>query len=187
MNIERLYTISAFTENSAGVLHRLTSVFTRRKINVDSLCVSETETKGVSRFTISIHGTLESIRKVVAQIARVIEVIHVEFHVDEELLYKEIAFIKVRVKSTDERTVIQEHVDKYGAIIAHVNTSFLVVEKTGSEAEVDSLFRLLEPFGVIEFVRSGRIAMVRDSDLGGQEKRVVRTSVGPYQMLTPEM
>jgi acetolactate synthase I/III small subunit len=181
--MNRLFTISAFTENSSGVLHRLTAVFTRRKVNVESLCVSETETKGISRFTISVRSDRDAVRKIVAQIARIIEVIHVEFHVDEEILFKEIAFIKVRASSVEDRKAIEQHVQRYGASMAYVNGTFLVVEKTGTEAEINSLFLLLEPFGIIEFVRSGRIAMVRESDAGSQTKRVIRTSVGPYRML----
>jgi len=159
--MSHLFTISAFTENQAGVLHRLTTVLTRRKVNIESLCVSETEQKGISRFTISIRSHEHLIKKLVAQIGRIIEVVRVTYHTDDELLFKEIAFFKVRVSDAAARAQIEGHAIKYGASIAIAAASFVVVEKTGREAEVDSLYHMLEPFGIIEFVRSGRIAMVK--------------------------
>jgi acetolactate synthase I/III small subunit len=156
-----LYTISAFSENSPGVLHRITAIFTRRKINVESLCVSETETKGISRFTISIFSTEEAVRKIVGQIARIIEVVDVYVHTDEELIFKELAFFRVKISDPRSFTEIEELAHRYGAHMVYADGSSMVIEKSGSEADVDSLYHLFEPFGITEFVRSGRIAVER--------------------------
>lgn len=154
-----LHTISAFTENSPGVLHRITSIFTRRKINIESLCVSETEKKGISRFTISIRSSEEAVRKIVGQIARIVEVVEVYSHTDDELVFKEIAFYRITVSEGQSRRELEELVHRYGAQIVYGGEDFVVVEKTGIETEVDALYSLLAPFGIVEFVRSGRIAM----------------------------
>ncbi len=160
--MERLYTISAFTENHPGVLHRLTSVLTRRKVNIESLTVSETETKGISRFTIVIRVEPDLMRKIAKAIDRIIEVVDIAVSENSELLYKEIALYRTEAASSDVRQKIEEHAERYGAVITFADDDTVVVEKTGTEDEVKSLFRLLEPFGIREFVRSGRIAIRKD-------------------------
>jgi acetolactate synthase I/III small subunit len=162
-----LFTISAFTENSTGVLHRLTTVLTRRRINIESLCVSETERKGISRFTISIFSTEEAVRKVALQIERIIEVVSVEFHRDEALIYREIAFFRVKAVSSKIRSEIEEQIRRYGASVIYATSDAVIIERTGTESDINSLFYLLEPLGIEEFVRSGRIAMSKTGTSGG--------------------
>lgn len=157
--MERTYTISAFTENHPGVLHRLTAVLTRRKINIESLTVSETETKGISRFTIVICVEPVMMKKIAKAIDRIIEVVDVFVSENSELLFKEIAFFRVATENKDARPKIEEHAHRYGATVSYVGDDSLVLEKTGAEDDINSLFRLLEPFGILEFVRSGRIAV----------------------------
>lgn len=159
--MERLYTITAFTDNSPGVLHRLTTTLTRRKVNIESLTVSETETKGVSRFTIVVKVTPELISKITKQIDRIIEVRKAYFSENEELIFQEIAFIRVS-GSTEKRHEIEELAHRYNAAIAYATKSCLIVEKAGSEDDINSLYTLLEPYGISEFTRSGRIAVRKD-------------------------
>jgi acetolactate synthase I/III small subunit len=153
------FTISIFTENSPGVLHRITTVFTRRKINVESLTVSETEQHDISRFTIMVCLTEDLVEKVVAQIRRIIEVRDVYATEDSGLYFKEIAFIKVKTESTEQRRKIEEISRENGAAIVAVKPEAIVVEQTGGEEDIRSLYLLLEPFGICEFIRSGRIAI----------------------------
>lgn len=158
------------------MLHRITAVFTRRKVNIESLCVSETETKGISRFTISVELSPDDVKKIVGQIARFVEVVKVEYHTNEQLVFKEIAFFKVRAESAKARTEIEEHARRYGASIIYASASSVIVEKTGREADVDSLFYLLEPFGLLEFVRSGRIAVVKDGKERGKPEEELQAN-----------
>ncbi|MFN8389061.1 MAG: acetolactate synthase small subunit [Bdellovibrionota bacterium] len=155
----RSYTISAFTENTPGVLQRLTIIFSRRKVNIDSLTVSETETKGISRFTIVISVEPDLIQKLAKQLNRIIEVVDVFVAENHDLLYREIAFFKVATASPRERAELEELAHRYGAIVTLAKDSYLVIEKTGTEEQINSLFLLLEPYGMKEFVRSGRIAI----------------------------
>lgn len=153
------YTISAFSENHPGVLHRITAVFTRRKVNVESLTVCETETKGISRFTIVVCCDSEQIEKIVKTINRIIEVREVFFSQDPELLFKEIAFMRVGAETSERRAEIEEFAHRHHAEVVFADRSSLVVEATGSEDAIHSLYLLLEPFGIKEFLRSGRIAI----------------------------
>ena len=160
--MDKLHTISVFTENSPGVLHRITVIFTRRKVNIESLTVSETERKGVSRFTIVVRSEEEIINKILQQIARIVEVLDVSARPNQDLLFKEIAFYRVAANNLEKRGQIEDISRRYDSKVVHLSENSLVIEKTGNEDEVNSLYLLLEPYGIREFVRSGRIAITKD-------------------------
>ena len=155
------FTITAITENSPGVLHRITDLFTRRKINIESLSVSETETKGVSRFTIVVKTEKDLVLKIVKQIRRVIEVLDTYVCRNSHLVFREVALIKVNSENPESRQKIEEVSSRYDAEIVSGTEESMIVEKTGTEEEINALYLLLEPFGIEEFIRSGRIALLK--------------------------
>ena len=157
--INKKYTLSIFTENSPGVLHRITTVFTRRKINIESLTVSNTEQAGISRFTIVVCVVENLIEKLVAQIRRVIEVREAFFTEDQDLLYREVSFIRVLTRGAADRKNVEEIARANGAGMFSVENESVVIEKSGTEEQIRSLYLLLEPFGISEFIQSGRIAI----------------------------
>lgn len=159
--MDRKYTITVFSENKPGILQRITAMFTRRKINIESLTVSETEQEGISRFTIVLMINEDLVEKIVKQIRRIVEVRESYFSTDKDLLFREIAFIRVKADTPQKREQIEEVVRRYGASVDFANHDSLVVEKTGNEEEIDYLLALFKPFGVTEFIRSGRIAIRR--------------------------
>jgi acetolactate synthase I/III small subunit len=161
MEEEKLYTIIIFTENKPGVLYRIADAFLKRKINIESLTVSEIEVQGMSRFTIRVKGTALAIEKISKQLYKIIEVIKVLEKADEELIYKEIALIKVSTKDPQKRRSVEDIVRLAKAEVTAIERDFLVIEKSGSEEEIDSLYMLLKPFGIKEYVRSGRIAVLK--------------------------
>lgn len=158
------YTITAFTENKPGVLYRIADLFLRRKVNIESLTVSEIETKGISRFTIVVHTEQDMVEKIVKQLYRIIEVIKVFESRDQQLVFKELAFIKVSSKSPERRKEVEDLAYLFRANISHVSTTSIVIEKVGTEEEIDSLFTLIRPYGIKEFVRTGRIAVLKDDE-----------------------
>ena len=160
--MEQKYTISAFSQNSPGILHRITVIFTRRKLNIESLTVSETERKGVSRFTIVVKTSKEMLEKVAKQIRRIVEVTEVFFSANRQLIFKEVAFFRVKTDNGESRLKVEDLASRYDASVVHGGKSHLVIEKCGREDEIDALFLLLEPFGMEEFVRSGRIAIRKE-------------------------
>jgi len=158
------YTIIIFTENKPGVLYRIADLFLRRKINIESLTVSEIEAKGLSRFTIVVKTDNHIVEKVVKQLYRIIEVVKVFEKTDEELLYKELSLLKVATKNPDQRREVEDLAYLFRAKIVYVGNDFLTIEKSGSEEEIHSLYSLLKPFGMKEYVRSGRIALAKDEE-----------------------
>ena len=155
------YTIIIFTENKPGVLYRIADLFLRRKVNIESLTVSEIEAKELSRFTVLVKADADIVEKIVKQLYRIIEVVKVLEKTDDELIFKEIALIKVSTKDTEERRNVEDIARLAHAEIVAIGKDYLVVEKAGTEEEIESLYELLKPFGMKEYVRSGRIAVLK--------------------------
>lgn len=155
------YTLSIFTENKIGLLQRLTVIFTRRKINIDSLTTSESEVKGVYRFTIVINTTSEQVTKIVKQIEKQIGVLKAFSFKEDEIVYQEIALYKVPTKSLAHGNDVETLIRKHNAHILTVEPEYIIIEKAGHKDETQELFEKLLPFGVLQFARSGRVAVTK--------------------------
>lgn len=161
MNEEKLYTIIIFTENKPGILYRIADAFLKRKINIESLTVSEIETQGMSRFTVLVKGTKLGIEKITKQLYKIIEVVKVLETIDEELIFREIGLIKISTKDAQKRRTVEDIARLAKAEVIAIGKDFLIIEKSGSEKEIDALYELLKPFGIKDYTRSGRIALVK--------------------------
>lgn len=155
------FTISVFSENHVGVLHRITTVFTRRGINIESITVSESEIKGIHRFNIVVTEREDKVKKVVKQIEKQIEVLRAFYYPLHKIIYQEIALYKLPVTAVQNGMGLEKIIRDNHARILTVEKEFLVIEKTGHKEETQALFEQLEPFGLLEFVRSGRVALAR--------------------------
>ncbi|AZI33477.1 acetolactate synthase small subunit [Kaistella carnis] len=158
--MEKTYTVSVFTENSIGMMNRITIIFTRRHLNIDSITASESEVKGVFRYTIVLRTTKEQVEKVIGQLEKVIDVLKAFVHEDAQIVHQEIALYKIKTDALtngDVEKVIRQH----HARILTVDREFIVIEKTGHVEETQLLFEKLQPFGVLEFARSGRVAVTK--------------------------
>ena len=160
--MKKEFIISIYTENHIGLLTRVTVIFTRRKINIDSLTVSESAIPGVFKFTIVIHETQAQTMKVVGQIEKQIDVLKAFFHTNEEMIYQEIALYKVPIQPIYESDTIERIVRKAGARILEITKEFVIIEKTGHKEDTQALFEELNKFKVMQFIRSGRVALTRD-------------------------
>lgn len=159
---EKTFTVSVYTENSIGLLNRISAIFQQRHINIESLNTSVSEIEGVSRFTILVNITEEQIRKIIGQIEKQVEVIKAYYHTDEETIYQESCLFKIKSDLLFEERQIQNIIKESGARIVTVNREFFVLEKSGRRHEVDELHRDLSKFGIMQFVRSGRIAVTKN-------------------------
>jgi len=160
--MKTLYTISIFTENTPGVLYRIADLFLRRKINIESLTVSEINQEDQSRFTVVVFAEAELVEKIVKQLYRIIEVTKVIDSTDEDLVPREIALLKVSANKLKQREEIEHLITiSKNTRIIKVTKTYLVIEITGTEREVHEFHELMKPFGIKEFVQSGRIAVFR--------------------------
>lgn len=154
------FTLSIFTENHVGLLNRVTIIFTRRKINIESIAASESEVEGVHRYTIVIREAEEMVKKVVAQLEKQVEVLKAFYHRDEELVYQEIALYKIPTQvSIENQGSIERLTRAHNARLISFEKDFIIIEKTGHNSETTLLFNELKPYGLLEFVRSGRVAI----------------------------
>ena len=155
------YTISVYTENNVGLLHRLSAIFLKRHINIESFSTSESEIKDVFRFIVVVKMTKSDVEKVVKQIEKQVEVIKAFYHTDSETIFQESALYKMKSSSLFEERHIQNVIKDSNARIVTVNTEFFVIEKTGFREETEKLRNKLEPYGLMQFVRSGRISVTK--------------------------
>lgn len=161
--INKIFTISIYTENNIGLLNRISAIFLKRHINIESLTTSQSEIKNIFRFVIVVNISEEKIKRIVKQIEKQIEVIAAFYHSDQETIFLETALYKVRSKSLFNEKNIQKIIKKSQANIVTVSPDFFVIEKTGWRADTEKLYQALEPYGLLQFVRSGRISVSKES------------------------
>ncbi len=158
------YVLSVLVENNAGVLSRVSGLFSRRGYNIDSLTVGETHNPAQSRMTIVVRGDEYTLEQIEKQLAKLIEVISITKCESDTTVVRELALIKVAV-TPENRSAIVETVDIFRARFVDVGLESLIVEATGSEQKIEGLIKLLEPYGIKELVRTGLTAMGRGVDI----------------------
>lgn len=163
------YTITVYTENQIGLLNRIAIMFSRRKINVESLNTSPSEVEGIHRFTIVIHEIEDVVKKLVRQIEKQVEVLKAYYNSNEELIWQEMALYKVSTDEIAEKVVVERLLRENGARAVVIRKDYTVFETTGHREETDNLIKVLEPYGLIEFVRTARVAIIKASS-GFNEK-----------------
>lgn len=163
------YTITVYTENHIGLLNRIAIMFSRRKINIDSMNSSPSEVVGIHRFTIVIDETEEVVRKLVRHIEKQVDVLKAYYNTNEEIVWQELALYKVPTDVIAEKVKVERLLRKYGARAVVIRKDYTVFETTGQREETDQLVQVLEPYGLIEFVRSARVAIIKSSN-GFHEK-----------------
>ncbi len=159
--MKKEFTISVFSEHKVGLLHRITVIFSRRKINIESLNTSESEIRGIYRFTIVIHTTEDMAISVTKQIEKQIGIMKAFYHTVDEIVYQEIALYKVPTEAFANGDEVENLIRRHNARILTIEPEYIVVEKTGHKDETKNLFRDLESYGVLQFARSGRIALTK--------------------------
>lgn len=155
------YTISLFTEDHIGILSEITIILTRRQINIESITASESAVKGVQMLTLVVKTTPEMVQKVSRQMQKLVDVLKVFVHTSDEIIYQEIALFKVTTKGLMSGNFIDNIVRAHHARILVVSPEYMVIEKTGHKAEITELLHQLQPCGVLQFVRSGRVAITK--------------------------
>ncbi|TDN87604.1 acetolactate synthase small subunit [Salegentibacter sp. 24] len=156
------FTVSVYTENNIGLLSRIAAIFQKRHINIESITASRSEVNEVMRFTIVVQVTEDQVKKIAGQIEKQIEVIKAFYHTDDEMIYQETALYKINSADFVEDLNIQDFIKESNARIVTVTPKFFVIEKTGKRHETDSLYEKLKPYGLMQFVRSGTIAVTKN-------------------------
>jgi acetolactate synthase I/III small subunit len=161
--MKKEYTLTAYTEDHVGLLNRIAIIFSRRKINIESLNTSPSEVEGIHRFTIVIQETEEMVRKLVRHIEKQVDVLRAFYNTGDEIVWQEMALYKVPTDEIAEKVKVERLLREHGARAVVIRKDYTVFETTGHREETNNLIKVLEPYGLIEFVRSARIAIIKDS------------------------
>jgi acetolactate synthase-1/3 small subunit len=161
--MKKEYTITVYTENQIGMINRIAILFSRRKINIESLNTSPSEAEGIHRFTIVITETEEVVRKLCRQLEKQVEILKAYFNTNEEIIWQELALYKVSTDEIAEKVKVERLLREYGARAVVIRKDYTVFETTGQREETNRLLEVLEPLGLIEFVRSARVAIIKNS------------------------
>jgi len=159
------YTISVYTENNVGLLNRISGIFLKRHINIESLNVSESEIEGVSRFVIVVSTSEKWAKNLVGQIEKQVEVIRAYYHEEDETIYMESVLFKIDTELLYDENPFQKIIKDSHLEIVTVAKNYFVISKTGRRSEIDHLYEELKPYGIKQFVRSGRIAVSKSEML----------------------
>jgi acetolactate synthase-1/3 small subunit len=178
MSKATLRTFIAYVEDLPGVLNRVTSLFRRRNYNIVSLTVGRTERPNVSRMTVVLEADADGARRIEANLYKLVNVLWVEDTTEAATMLRELALIKVRADANSRSEVIRL-CDVFRARVVDVGPEALVAEITGTVDKIDGLVDVLRPFGLIEMVRTGVVAMVRSTDGTGEGSRRPSTPPGP--------
>lgn len=162
--MKKQFTIFVYTENNIGLLSRLSNIFSRRHVNIDSITCSESEIKGVHRFTIVVEMELDKVQKIVKQIDKQIEVLKAISFENEKVVYQEVALYKIPASVFSSGKEIEHIVRAHFARVLSVHSDYVIIEKTGHEKETTELFEALSLYGLTGFVRSGRIALPKSME-----------------------
>ena len=158
-----LYTITVFSENTVGVLNQITTIFTRRQLNIETLSVSPSAIKGIHKFTITTFAESEEvIKKLIPLIDKRVDILKAYYNTNEDLVHQELALYKLSTEKVLEHGSIEYLVRKYNVRVLEVSKDCVVFLKAGHYEETQGLFEeLAESIGVLQFVRSGRIAITK--------------------------
>jgi acetolactate synthase-1/3 small subunit len=158
--MQKEYTITVYTEDRIGITNRITVIFTRRRINITSLTTAETEIEGVYKFIITVVAERSLLDKVVGQIERLVEIHRAFVHDEDEVVYQELALYKISTKALQNGS-IEKLIRENNARILTITDEYFVLEKTGHQGELIALQEKLAPYGLIEYTKSGRVAIIK--------------------------
>jgi acetolactate synthase-1/3 small subunit len=155
------FTITVFSEDQTGLLSRIVGIFNRRNLGIASLTTSASSDESIYRFTIVVNVTREMVEKLVAQIDKQVDVLKAFYYRDEDIVYQEIALYKVPIGVFSNGNEVELLIRRHNARVLLIESEYVVIEKTGHEYETEALLSELRQVGLYEFVRSGRVAVVK--------------------------
>jgi acetolactate synthase-1/3 small subunit len=158
----KMFTISVYSESNVSLLNRISGIFLKRQINILSLNVSDSEIENVSRFIIVVNTTEKWVQNILGQIEKQIEVIKAFYHIDEETFFFESALFKIESSLLFDESQIQNIIKDSKSKIVTISREFFVISKHGKRSEIEELYAKLKPFGIMQFVRSGRISISKE-------------------------
>lgn len=160
---EQKHVMSVTVRDKPGVLVRIASLFARRGFNIESLSVAKSEIPGISHTTFVVTGEERTIEQVEKQLQKLIDVLTVIDHSEAKYVDRELMMLKVSVSSSEARNELRQIAQDFRARIVDVHRDALIFEVTGDEGKMDAFVEQMRPFGILEVIRTGRIALTRSA------------------------
>lgn len=161
MNRKPLFTITVYTENQVGLLNQITIIFTRRGLNIESISASPSSIPGVHKYTITSRADRDALQKAVMQIQKRIDVLQAFLLTDDEIVYRELALYKVPTDRLLDEPDLETILRRHNARILEMTRDYTIIETTGHSSQTQALLDVLKDYGILQFVRSGRVAVTR--------------------------
>ena len=158
------FTLSVYTENQIGLTAKIAAMFSRRKINLESLNSSPTEIENIYRFTIVVNQTETVVKNLVRQIEKLVDVFVVYYNTNDEIIWQEMALYKVPTSTIMKEAKVERLLHEFGAKAVVIREDYTVFEVTGQDSEINKLLKELDKYGLIEFVKTSRIAIIKNSE-----------------------
>lgn len=158
---KKLFTICVFTENQVGLLSRISNIFTRRGLNIESISSSTSSVQGIHKMNITCSAERDLIAKAIAQLERCVDILRVYFYTDDEIIYQEVALYKVPTQKLLDEKDFERIIRVHNVRILELTREYTILEKTGHESETQALYDLLNKYGILQFIRSGRICITK--------------------------
>lgn len=158
------YTLTIYTENQIGLINKIAIMFSRRKISLESLNTSPSEIENIYRFTIVVKETEKIVKNLVKQIEKIVDVFKVFCNTNEQIVWQQIALYKVPTDVIIKEIKVERLLREFGAKAIVIRNDYTVFEVTGQDEEINNLLIKLDEYQLIEFVRSSRIAIIKDSN-----------------------
>lgn len=168
---KQIYTLSIYTEHHVGLINKIAHIFSRRKINLLSLNTSPSEIPNIYRFTVVLEETEAVVTKLARQLEKLVDVFKVYVNTDDEIIWQKLALFKVPTQIIMKEIKVERLLREYGANAVVIREDFTVFELSGQDEEIQKLIKKLEPIGLIEFVQSGRVAIIKANE--GIHKKVL--------------
>ncbi|MEO0058415.1 MAG: putative acetolactate synthase small subunit [Bacteroidota bacterium] len=166
------YTLTIYTENQVGLINKIAIMFSRRKINLESMNSSPSEIAGIYRFTIVVLETEAVVKNLVKQLEKLIDVFKVFFNTNDEIIWQQMALYKVPTAVIMKDVKVERLLREFGGRAVVIREDYTVFETTGQDDEINNLLTELSKFGLIEFVKSARIAIIKANE--GIHKKVLK-------------
>lgn len=160
----QLFTVTIFSEHCVGLLNQVSIIFTRRCLNIEDVSASPTSVKGIHRLTITVWSDRPTMEKVVKQIEKRIDVLRAYLYTDDDIIYQEIALYKVDTQELMKEQYLEKIIRHHNARILDITPDYTVIEKAGQPWETEALLDELKPYGVKQFVRSGRVCVTKSPE-----------------------
>lgn len=173
--------ISALVMNQPGVLAHISGMMASRAFNIDSLAVGPTENDLYSRMTFVVNGSPQALNQVRKQLEKIVTIVKVVDYRDEEHVERDLMLIKVRTESTLQRSELKELVDIFRGSIVDVSPDHVMIELSGQERKIEAFILAVKPFGIIEMVRTGRIALARGNSMSAEAEVGDPTHAADYK------